>query len=86
MSDAIVKTSEFYYTCVACGARYHPKWLVGVNPMAVVPVSNHHCDPKRLAKREEELRHEFDDPENYCECDDLDCKFEYIESLMNDME
>ena len=78
---------EWYTKCFACGANYHPKYYrAGPNVGDVVCVNDHVCDPNRLARREEELRHEFDDDELYCECDDLDCKFEFLDSIMNEME
>ena len=82
-----VRVCYWYEKCVACGARYHPKYIkTGPNISDIVCCSDHVCDPKRLKKREEELRHEWDDPEIYCECDELDCKFEYLDILMNEME
>jgi hypothetical protein len=87
MKAGETRTARCWETCVACGARYHRKWhQPGDDPMQVIGASDHVCDPKRLAARERELRHEFDDESAYCECDDLDCKFEYLESLMNEME
>ena len=79
------RTASFYLECVACKARYRPKYMRTAE-YKMVCVSDHVCDPARLAKREEELRHEFDDPPQGCDCDDLDCKFEYLESIMLEME
>jgi len=82
-----IRILAHFDTCVACGARYRPKYMK-VGPMIkdTVCVSDHRCHPARLAKREEELKHEWDDPERYCECDELDCKFEYLDQIKCDME
>lgn len=76
--------SQFYNRCVACGARYRAKYLYV--PGDIINVSDHKCDPRRLRRREKQLRREHDDDAPYCECDDLDCKFEYIDLMMNEME
>lgn len=82
-----VRACICYDTCVACGARYKPKYMkIGPEVRDMVCVSDHQCDPRRLAKREEELKHEWDDPEQYCECDELDCKFEFLDQMRNEMQ
>lgn len=82
-----VRVLRCYDECVACGARYRARYKkVGPEVRDMVCVSNHKCDPERLAKREEELKHEWDDPEQYCDCDELDCKFEFLEQMRNEMQ
>ena len=86
---AEIREVSFSVKCVACGAKYKPKYLWFVNDSGkreCIGASDHVCDPARLARKEERLRHEWDDPENYCECDDLDCKFEYLDAIRNEME
>lgn len=82
-----VRTCRWLETCVACGGRYHPKYKkIGPALKDVVCVSDHKCSRRRLAKREAQLRHEFDDPPRGCECDDLDCKFEYLDEIRLEMQ
>jgi hypothetical protein len=76
--------SRLYATCFACGAKYHPKYFYTAN--SITPASDHVCDPRRIKKRDQQLRHQFDDEPPYCDCDDIDCKFEFLESLKNGME
>ena len=84
MMDGKIKECSFFTTCVACGQRYLPKYFH--SDKCVMGSSDHVCDPARLKRREEQLRHDWDEESPYCECDDLDCKFEYIETMMNEMQ
>lgn len=86
---ATLRECSFTQKCVACGARYRPMYYMDESKIIgkqVVMSSNHVCDQARLKKREEQLRHEWDDPDNYCDCGDLDCKFEFIDAMRNEME
>lgn len=86
-----LRTANFYLNCVACGARYRPKYFFfeGSTPGRVgnvVGSSDHVCKPRQLRKHERELR-QIDEVESpYCECDDIDCKFEFLDQMKNEME
>jgi hypothetical protein len=80
-----IREAKFAVECFACGAKYRPKWLY-VDGKECTGVSDHVCNPRRLARAEARLRREWDEDEYYCECDDLDCKFEFLDSIKNEMQ
>lgn len=79
-----IKECQFFETCVACGERYHPKYLKDHNDIKVlINVSDRHCDPRRIKKRR--IRERARQKECEGECTELDCKFEYLEEMKNEM-
>ncbi|MGA9669962.1 MAG: hypothetical protein WBQ94_12180 [Terracidiphilus sp.] len=79
-----IKEASFFRKCVACGAKYRPKFFV--KGTKVIPASDHVCNKKTLRRRELMLQREFDDEPIGYECGDIDCAFEIVEAMKGEME
>ena len=77
------KTAKWMRQCFACGARFHPVFVVDINNRVCDDVSNHVCKPDTLRKREARLREEFADEPVPDAAESIDEAFEIVE-LMND--
>jgi hypothetical protein len=80
-----LREASFLVECVACGKKYRPKYFF-VGPTKCIPSSDHVCKPSDLKKREAKYLLQEQNASPYCECDDLDCKFEYLEQMKNEMQ
>ncbi len=83
-----IREHDATITCVACGARYKYKMFWNDDGTHGVSSNDHVCKPKTLkakARRERKRAHESEESP-YCECDDLDCKYEYLDYMMNEMQ